>query len=144
MEIHFEIENKCLLKCRHCSSNATSKGVKFDYPIEQMLELLSAIPEEKTVFFTGGEPLLYKNLDTLLSSIKKLGNIAVGFFTSGVVNNNGSICPISKKHAGSLAEAGLKICYFSVYSHDAKVHDWMTQTPGSYNITQESIKALKR
>lgn len=143
MEIHFEIENKCLLMCRHCSSNASSGGIGFDYSIEQMIDFLSSISEEKFVFFTGGEPLLNKNFEKLLISIKKVSNISVGIFTSGVMNTNGEIHAVSKEQAGRLAESGLKICYFSVYSHEAKIHDWMTQTQGSHSITHESIENLR-
>lgn len=144
MEIHFELENRCLLMCRHCSSDASLVGIEFDYSIEKMIDFLSGISEGKIVFFTGGEPLLNKDFENILMLIKKRVNkISVGIFTSGVMNINGKMHAVSKDQANRLAELGLRICYFSVYSHDEKAHDWMTQTLGSYNITRESIENMQ-
>lgn len=143
MEIHFEIENKCLLSCRHCSSGASLAGIEFDYSMEQMIDFLSTISGEKLVFLTGGEPLLNRNFENLLLSIKKAGNASAGIFTSGVVDDNGKMQAVSKAQAERLSGLGLKICYFSVYSHDAKLHDWMTQIQGSYSISRESIKNMR-
>lgn len=142
MEIHFEIENKCLLACRHCSSGASLEGIEFDYPIKQMNDFLSAISGEKLVFFTGGEPLLNRNFEELLLSINKVDDTSIGIFTSGVVDVNGKMQAVSKVQAERLARFGLKICYFSIYSHDSKIHDQMTQTQGSYSISRESIENL--
>lgn len=143
MEIHFEIENKCLLSCRHCSSGASLEGIEFDYAVEQMLDFLSAITEEKLVFFTGGEPLLNRNFDNLLRSIKKMDRTLVGIFTSGVIDSDGAMTPVSKTQAKRLAELGLKICCFSIYSPDPEVHDWMTNTKGSYSNSCKSIENLR-
>lgn len=144
MEIHFELENRCSLMCRHCSSNASAKGIEFDYSIEKMIDFLSAISEEKMVFFTGGEPLLNKDFENILMLIKKrVSNVSVGIFTSGIVSVDGNIQAVSDNQAKRLAKLGLKTCYFSVYSHDAKVHDWMTQTQRSFNLTKESIENLR-
>lgn len=144
MELHFELESKCLLKCCHCSSNASFAGKAFDYTIEELMEFLESITEKKLIFFTGGEPLLnQKFLDILNMVNKRITNVTVGIFSSGIINVNGGLHEVSSEYAQILAAAGLSICYFSIYSSDAKQHDWMTQVQGSYNITKESIKNLK-
>lgn len=47
MEIHFEIENKCLLRCKHCSSYASEYGKQLKYTPEQMIDFLNSIAGKK-------------------------------------------------------------------------------------------------
>lgn len=144
MEIHFEIENGCLLKCRHCSSFATEQGRRMNYNIEEMITFLQIFSEKKFVFLTGGEPLLHEELDDIIFSLKnKLSNISIGVFTTGIVTQNGRLCAISEKRACDLAALGLETCYFSIYSAQMKKHDWMTQNEGSFALTLESIRRLR-
>ena len=143
MEIHFEIENRCLLKCRHCSSFATAQGKRMDYTTKEMIAFLQMFSEKKYVFLTGGEPLLYEEFDDIIFSLKnKLSNVSIGAFTTGIVAHQGELCGISEKRAQNLASLGLEICYFSIYSAQAKKHDWMTENEGSFLLTLESIKRL--
>lgn len=144
MEIHFEIENGCLLKCRHCSSFATEQGKRMNYNIKEMIMFLQIFPEKKFVFLTGGEPLLHEELDNIIFSLKnKLSNISVGIFTTGIVTQHGRLCGISEKRACDLATLGLEMCYFSIYSAQVKKHDWMTRNEGSFALTLESIRRLR-
>lgn len=145
MEVHFEIENGCLLKCRHCSSLATKEEKRMNYNINEMINFLQLFSEEKSVFLTGGEPLLHNDLDDIIFSLGyKQNNVSVGAFTTGIVLENGRLCEISEKRAFELANLGLETCYFSVYSTQDKKHDWMTQKEGSLALTIESIRRLRR
>lgn len=143
MEIHFEIENKCLLRCRHCSSYATDCGKTMRYTIKDMIEFLNIFSGRKDIFLTGGEPLLYEQIQTVISELaNELQNVSIGAFTTGIIERHGQLCSISKEQAHNLAELGLKMCYFSLYSADADEHDWMTGIDGSYDLTLESIARL--
>ena len=60
MEIHFEIENNCLLNCRHCSSYASVNGKERTYllNIENFSEFLeierkSSINEKDIIEYGG-------------------------------------------------------------------------------------------
>lgn len=145
MEIHFEIGDRCLLKCRHCSSMASEYGDKMKYSEQHMIELLNSIKERKEVFLTGGEPLLYTNLEGLLKNLKtEITNIELGLFTTGIIaKESGYKRAISEGDAQNLARCGLKVCYVSVYSHLEKEHDWMTKSPGSFRMLNESIEHLQ-
>ncbi|MDE6530234.1 MAG: radical SAM protein, partial [Lachnospiraceae bacterium] len=144
MEIHFEIENGCLLKCRHCSSFATDQGKRMNYTTREMIAFLQIFSEKKYIFLTGGEPLLHNKFDEILFFLKKeLSNVFVGAFTTGIVARQGKLCGISEKRAHNLAALGLEMCYFSIYSTQAKKHDWMTENVGSFELTLESIKRLR-
>lgn len=144
MEIHFEIGDRCLLKCRHCSSMASELGGKMIYSEQDMIKLIKSIKGKKEVFLTGGEPLLYTNLEGMLSNLQtQIVNLDLGLFTTGITNDLGQAKSISQKHAKKLAECGLKVCYLSVYSHIEQEHDWMTRLQGSFRMLNESIKHLQ-
>lgn len=143
MEIHFEIENRCLLKCKHCSSFATVLGEGMNYSTKEIISFLQMFPEKKYVFLTGGEPLLYEKVDDLIFSLKhNVSNISIGIFTAGILAHQGEMCGISEKQARNLASLGVEMCYFSIYSAQAKKHDWMTEREGSFLLTLESIRRL--
>ena len=77
-----------------------------------------------------------------LERMVTMPNVSVGAFTTGIVTHEGKKCGISEKRAHSLAALGLNMCYFSVYSTQAKKHDWMTENEGSFALTLESIKNM--
>lgn len=145
MEIHFEIDDRCMLRCRHCSSMASEFGNTMKYSEQDMIRLLKNTKERKEVFLTGGEPLLYENLESLLKDLQtEIEDIRLGLFTTGIiVNKTGNISAISKEYASTLAKCGLEVCYLSVYSHIEEEHDWMTRSLGSFRILKESITNLQ-
>lgn len=144
MEIHFEIGNRCLLKCRHCSSMASEFKKQKQYSDEDMIKLLKSIDGKKKVYLTGGEPLLYKDLDRLLNDMQmQISDISIGMFTTGIMWRAGEANAISEEYARRLASCGLKVCYLSIYSHLEQDHDWMTRLQGSYKILNESITHLQ-
>lgn len=144
MEIHFEIGNQCLLKCRHCSSMASELKEYKKYPDQDMIKLLKGIEGKKDIYLTGGEPLLYTNLDKMLNNLRmQISDITLGIFTTGIVWDSGEARSISEEYARKLADCGLKVCYLSLYSHLEQEHDWMTRLQGSYKMLNESISRLQ-
>lgn len=144
MEIHFEIENKCLLRCKHCSSYASEYGKQLKYTPEQMIDFLNSIAGKKSVYLTGGEPMLYPEILSLLEKIQQhVEDVTLGMFTTGTVEEQGVIRSISKEWAEKLRKAGLSICYLSLYSIEEKQHDWMTGINGSFKILKNNIQALQ-
>ena len=143
MEIHFEIENRCLLKCRHCSSCASDRGYIMQYTDEDMTAFLRNLPGKKEVYLTGGEPLLYPKIDRLLHKIAKgIDDADIGLFTAGIIREKGKVVSVSDKYAAILSKNGLKTCYLSVYSHCQEKHDQMTRYKGSFGLTRSSALAL--
>jgi len=144
MEIHFEINRECLLCCRHCSSFAGDHGDGMRYTIGDMKNFLTLFPQEKHVFLTGGEPLLYDGLDSILSALSgALQAVTTGLFTTGIVSGPGGRCAVRPGQAQRLASHGLEVCYFSLYAPSAREHDWMTGAPGSFDLTLESIRNMR-
>lgn len=75
-EVKIELTNKCSRNCKHCSSNATNDSSN----LQQLAfeDVIRIIKEAKslgveTIIFTGGEPLTYKRLSTLVKLTSTLG-----------------------------------------------------------------------
>ncbi len=145
MEIHFEIENKCLLGCRHCSSRASCDGKTMDYSVGDMVSFLRKNKGRKDVFLTGGEPLLHSGIESLLEYLNtEAGDIVLGMFTTGIRGNGTQKEAVSEEYAKQLAGHGLKVCYLSVYSSRKEEHDWMTNFKGSFDMTESAVRNMKK
>lgn len=145
MEIHFEIENKCLLKCQHCSSNAGAEGRVMEYGVQEILSLLKELPGHKDIFFTGGEPLLYDGFGDLLKTLKEeIPDLSFGMFSAGILEKEGNMQSVSLPYARYLKDCGLNNCYFSIYSWDETDHDWMTGQKGGFQMTKKTIENFRR
>lgn len=96
MEIHFEIENRCLLKCIHCSSFATNEGMPLQYAEDDIIRFLDSFDEPAEIFLTGGEPLLYPDISSLIHRIQsETKDISIGMFTTGITESKGKAANIS-------------------------------------------------
>lgn len=146
-EIHIELGRACHLRCKHCSSihNSPIKGP--DFTIEQWKAFLEHIDSniKLSVFFTGGEPLLFLDLKRWILETSSISNVIdVGIFTSGSVldNETGLVASIPEKFCNEIATSGLAVCYVSVYSFLCREHDSITRSIGSFDSTIATIKKL--
>ena len=75
-EIKIELTNKCSRNCKHCSSRATNNRgyVKnLDYKdVSKIIKEANMLGVEAIVF-TGGEPLMYDKISSLVELTSKLG-----------------------------------------------------------------------
>jgi len=84
--------------------------------------------------FTGGEPLLRPDLESLVRYAVRLG-LRVNLISNGTL--------IDKKRAYALRRSGLTTAQISIESALPEVHDTLTGMPGSFEKTLEGIKNLK-
>lgn len=143
-EIQIEIENRCLLNCRHCSSlsmRSINTNKISDNEIHNFLGLFKGCTN---LYFTGGEPLFDLGI---LERIKRINSIypdiSIGLYTCGIICLKGVISPISTSIAKKMKNVGIRECYVSIYHEDAKIHDYITNVPHSYITTVESINNLR-
>ncbi|CAI3202398.1 radical SAM/SPASM domain-containing protein [Clostridium neonatale] len=140
-ELHFEIQNKCLLNCKHCSSKQVREGEACKYGINEIKELIHILEDPIHIYFTGGEPLINESISTYIEELKKYRNtLDIGIFTCGIVIGENGIESISREMARYYKDIGLSNCYISIYDLDEKNHSKITNIEKSLDYTLDTIK----
>lgn len=132
----------CNLRCRFCYAGCGCQGAgtrgKSELPTPKLIRLLEVIRKDAkvpSVSFTGGEPLLHKDLPRLVAEAKKLG------LRSNLITNGTLVTPAK---ARQLAQAGLSSAQVSLEGPNADVHDALTQVKGSFERTLAGLDALRQ
>ncbi len=88
--LEIELTNKCNLNCEHCY---VKKNKLVDLQEEKVVELIKTAGKMQVyrLVFTGGEPLLYKNIFGLAELAKKVGIKQVMLMTNGLLINKKNI-----------------------------------------------------
>ena len=133
----WEITSKCNLQCLHChtSGGKTTHNELTTEEGKQLLDQLADVKEFQMMAFTGGEPLLRKDLFELLAYSKALG------FSNTLATN---AMLIDDSIAKRLRQYGVVIAAVSLDGFDAKTHDFVRNHPGAFDKAIEGIKALGR
>ena len=84
--------------------------------------------------FTGGEPLMRRDLETLIAFSARLG------LRTNLISNGTLATP---DRARRLARSGLRTAQISLESPDPAVHDGLTGVPGSWVRTLAGIHSLR-
>ena len=132
-EIKLELTYRCLLKCIHCSSESCTDGMP-----EMSFEEAASIVEQaihmnvKRMSFSGGEPMLWENLEKLIQTCCNAG-LHNTVYSSGVIP--GSIATIKR-----LKTSGLNKIIFSLYAASSDLHDSITMTDDSFQRTLGAIQ----
>jgi radical SAM protein with 4Fe4S-binding SPASM domain len=137
-ELKLELIQQCTLACVHCSTDSHRRKTSA-LPQNVVLRLLreaSALGVEKAVF-SGGEPLLVSYLPLVIAEAKAL-RIHSSLYTCGVTDF--ALNPLLLDRATHLRACGLGRFIFSVYSHNAEIHNSVTRY-ASFSTTVESIKS---
>lgn len=143
-DISFEITQRCLNKCVHCSSCSNSLCEQYiDY--STVCKAVDDMPQMgvKRVCLSGGEPFLHKDLGKIVSHINQYG-IDVNIYSSGIVEHNGTATWVSAEEFENLKRRGVSKVMFNVQSHMASRYDSITGTVGRFEVVKESIRNAKR
>jgi radical SAM protein with 4Fe4S-binding SPASM domain len=161
--IWFEIAtNECNQRCIHCYSDSKPKLHRMEKRRPEIhyndlnpavilkkdrmayRSWLKAIAQGhalgcKACQFIGGEPLLYKGEDgktvfDLAVFARQVGYTSIEIFTNATL--------LTPDMVRMMKDLGVKVA-ISLYSDDPAVHDRITQTPGSYAKTMNSLLLLK-
>ncbi|MDX9703253.1 MAG: radical SAM protein [Candidatus Auribacterota bacterium] len=131
-EIKLELTYRCLLKCIHCSSDSCSSDMpELSYKDAMRIVHQAIDMNVKKIALSGGEPLLWPNLEKLIAVCKK-AQMTVIVYTSGIASNNLTIIK-------TLKESGLDKIIFSLYATTSEIHDAITLVNKSYHQTLEAI-----
>ena len=131
--LFIELTDRCNESCIHCyAESSPQRSARLSREeIRRVLEEARTLGKP-AVQFTGGDPLLHPELCFAVQTARTLGYETVEIYTNGLALNKELLSQLQPQQP-SFA--------FSVYSHDAAMHDAITQTPGSLTRT---LKAMRR
>lgn len=127
----------CNNLCKFCV-----QGRKRDYlPAKECGEIEKALAEaydqgNEEVVFTGGEPSLHPDFFELVRLAKKIGYKEIQIQTNGRVFAYSDVCL-------KAINAGVTQFSPALHGHVAKIHDFLTNSEGSFEQTVKGIKNLK-
>jgi radical SAM protein with 4Fe4S-binding SPASM domain len=130
-----DVTFSCNAACKHCSVKASDTWEGKELTTEQWMHIIDQLVETNvfTVSFTGGEPLLRKDVETLIAYANKKG-------LHTLLVSNGYL--LDEARAQSLAASGLKTVYISVDGCCAETHDEFRQLPGSFDRALNAMTLL--
>jgi radical SAM protein with 4Fe4S-binding SPASM domain len=134
------LTRRCNLRCAHCYLDASTlqHGNSDELSTDEVKQLLNEVAQqypETMVVLTGGEPLLRKDLETLI----RYGRQQKLFM---VVGTNGVL--LNEKRIKSLKTAGVMGLGISLDSLDAQYHDDFRSCPGAWQKTLAGMDLCKR
>ncbi|MGB3976342.1 MAG: radical SAM protein [bacterium] len=131
--LKIEITDRCGLSCSHCSSNA-SPHCSNEIPFPVICEILRDATKIglKDVAFSGGEPLLHKDLIKIVGYAKDR-KIKVTLYTTGIIDQFPAV-------VRKLREAGIDRMIFSLHNDLPCEHDRITGLSGSFEKTCACIQ----
>jgi len=138
--VALNLTRRCNLRCAHCYLDA---GTRADggsaelstNEVRSLLDDIAALSDETMVVFTGGEPMLRRDLTALVAHAAGLGLMAV-------IGTNGML--LDDARARELREAGLQGVGISVDSLDPDFHDAFRGRTGSWARAMAAIDACRR
>ena len=136
-QLFWECTLRCNLNCRHCGSDCTASALTPDMPFEDFEKVLLRIreaynPKDILLIFSGGEPLMRKDLAQCGRRIHELG-VPWGLVTNGFL--------LTPKKALELLKCGMRAATVSLDGLEDE-HDWMRGVPGSFKRADEAIRYL--
>ncbi|MBL8911311.1 MAG: radical SAM protein [Archangium sp.] len=126
MRATLELTRSCNQNCVFCARAGMPKLE--DVSFAQQLDALNG--EELT--FIGGEPTLVPELTDLVARAK-----AKGFKRIGLQTN--ALKLADEKYTHGLADAGLTDVHVTLHGADAAVHDYHSNTPGSFSAVMTAM-----
>ncbi len=128
----WNMTNRCNLRCLHCYISAEDRSYKDEFSTEEAKEFIRDICEmgSPVLLFSGGEPLLRKDLFELGAYAKELG-------TRPVISSNGTL--ITPEIARKIKEAGFEYVGISIDGAEA-THDHFRQKEGCFQAAITGIK----
>ena len=131
--LFIELTDRCNERCLHCyAESAPERTAHLNRDeIKRVLEEALTLGSP-AVQFTGGDPLIHPDLVFAVQTARELDYQMLEIYTNGLA--------LGEALLGELVQYSPSFA-FSIYSHEAAVHDVITQTPGSLMRT---LKAMHR
>jgi radical SAM protein with 4Fe4S-binding SPASM domain len=133
--LFIELTSRCNERCLHCYADSSPERNDFLTlaTIKQVLEQGSKLGKP-FIQFTGGDPLIHPDIVAATAYAHKLGLKHIEIFTNGLL--------LRPALLSELAVYTPRFC-FSLYSHNASIHDAITCVPGSLDKTITAIRRVQ-
>ena len=131
---------RCNNRCRFCYAGCDGACGRLDSPdidaekIKKIIDIFKTDAKIPFFSFTGGEPLIRKDLEELMRYACDIG-LKINLVTNGTL--------ATPERAKSLYDAGLRTAQISLESPDEEVHDALCGRKGSWQQTIDGINALR-
>lgn len=124
--------NRCNLRCRHCYLEAEDRSYSDELSSNEAREFIQdlSVMGVPVLLFSGGEPLLRKDLIEMIEYASTLG-------LRPVLSSNGTL--ITPEKADALKKAGIQYIGVSI-DGGPTIHDSFRCQPGSFNQAVEGIR----
>ncbi len=137
--IFWECTLRCNLNCLHCGSECKKEAQIKDMPIADFIRAIDDVketvdPNKTMIVFTGGEPLLRKDLEVCGQQLYDRG------FPWGIVSNG---LQLSKERLNTLLNAGMRAITISLDGLENS-HNWLRGNKNSFANAVKSIKLLSQ
>lgn len=131
-QIHFDLTSACTEKCVHCY---VPQHKHFFIDTKKCFEVMDQLREANgmSVTLSGGECMLHPDFDLIIRHARECD------FSISVLSNL-TLC--DNRKAELLREMNVSLVQVSLYSMDSKIHDSITQVPGSFEKTKAAIELL--
>jgi len=129
--LFIELTDRCNERCIHCYAESTPECSN-----RLALDEIKAVLKEShtlgnpTVQFTGGDPLIHPDIIEAVAAARDFDYKTLEIYTNGLALSDTMLKHLLP-HRPNFA--------FSIYSHNADVHDHITQVPGSHARTLAAI-----
>ena len=131
-----ELTYDCPLHCPYCSNPTDMSDTKDELTTEQWFQVFSQARDMGAVQlgFSGGEPLLRKDLESLVEHARGLG-----FYTNLITSGIG----LTEKRITKLKEAGLDHIQISFQGADPELNDAIAGRGNAYQQKFDMAKSVK-
>lgn len=126
---YIQVNRHCNNACHFCSNPSNGQNISYEKGIELIDDFIQR--GYRGVIFTWWEPTLSPDLPRWLTYCVENG-------IENRIISNGMMCA-TPDYMKRLADSGLQMVHFSVYSCYEKVHDFLTDTPWSWQKLVKSI-----
>ena len=132
----FAVTYRCQCTCSHCSAGDHIRKDVQELSIDEAKKLIDDSQDlGVTIFaFTGGEPLLRKDIFEIISHVDQRKAMPLLF-------TNGSL--LTDENVERLAKAGLYSLFVSLDSPDPQEHDRLRGMPGLFQKALHGIEKMK-
>ena len=133
----WEVTGACNLRCIHChavSGEPAPDELTTDEG-KRLIDQIAELDEFRTLIYTGGEPLVRKDIFELLRHSQAAGLV-------NIIATNGTL--IDEETAWKLKEHGVACNAISLDAADPDVHNKIRNQPDAYDLAIRGMEATKK